>query len=156
VRSLLWTIRSVGIQIDRINEIWASKLGITGPQFLILAALADANEENGTRVNRLAKALDVDPSFVTTQTKILEKSGLLIRKPSAEDARVVLIRPSERLRKMWNELSLRRIKLHNTVFSRLGGTNVDQVRMKLSELEAVIQIAATLTELNADGEFSGK
>jgi DNA-binding MarR family transcriptional regulator len=40
-------------------------------------------------VKVVAKMLHVDPSFVTTQSKILEKKGFMRRKTSGDDARVV-------------------------------------------------------------------
>ncbi len=152
VRRFFWAIRSVYSQLKRLDDVWAAKLGITGPQWLIMSALSDF--ESGTPVNRLATALNVDPSFITTQTQILEKLGLLVRKPSAEDARVVLISPTARFRKSWDELSVRRLKLHNFIFSGFGPSETDRLIASLSQIESSLEKAAKLTELNADESIS--
>jgi MarR family transcriptional regulator, organic hydroperoxide resistance regulator len=157
VRRFFWAMRSVYAQLDRLDNVWAVKLGISGPQWLIMAALTEVG--GGVPVNKLAKTLGVDPSFITTQTKTLENRGLLVRKPSPEDARVVLISPTARFRKSWDELSLRRSKLHTIVFSDLSPPEIDRVIGVLSQIELSLEKAARLVELDADqsiGEDLGR
>ncbi len=67
----------------------AKTLGISGPQWMILMALSDMDKGDGVPVNVVSKKLHVDSSFVTTQSKLLEKKGFLRRKTSTEDARIV-------------------------------------------------------------------
>jgi DNA-binding MarR family transcriptional regulator len=150
VRRFLWAIRSVCEQVEQIDNVWAAKMGITGPQWLILTALADASDDRGTAVNRLAKALHVDPSFITTQTKLLERSGLLTRKPSAEDARVVLISTTGKFQKSWKELSSQRNTIHRLVFSKFGADDIDRLTTVLAEVESSLKIAATLAHLDTN------
>ena len=140
--------------MTQIDNVWAAKLGITGPQWLILSALADANDNSGAPVNKLAKTLRVDPSFITTQTKLLEQSGLLVRKASTEDARVVLIRASDKFLKLWEELSSRRLNVHRFVFSKLQVGDINRLTEVLSKIDSSLKIAATLTDLDADESLS--
>jgi DNA-binding MarR family transcriptional regulator len=153
VRRFLWAIQSLCVQVERVDNVWASKLGVTGPQWLILTALADDSEAAGIPVNKLAKYLHVDPSFITTQTKILERIGLLVRRSSAEDARVVLIGPTDKFWKLWHQLSPRRTNLHNFVFSGLSDKDLERVTTMLLELGLCLEKAATLTALDAESGF---
>lgn len=54
---------------------------------MILMALTDLDRDKGVPVNAVAKFMKVDPSFVTTQSKLLEKKSAA--QPCTKDARVV-------------------------------------------------------------------
>ena len=70
---------------------------MSGPQWLILMALADLDQSgDGVPVNVVSKKLHVESSFVTTQSKLLEKKGLLRRRTSAEDRRIVQMSLTDR------------------------------------------------------------
>ncbi|WP_346659750.1 MarR family transcriptional regulator [Bradyrhizobium sp. 200] len=85
----MWEIRSINLCLEELRQFQANVLGITGPQWMILMALTDLDRENGVPVNVVSKLMHVDPSFVTTQSKLLEKKGFVRRKPCKSDARVV-------------------------------------------------------------------
>src|SRR3954452_13548329 len=88
-RQFAWEIAAINVHLEEIRYFWAKALGISGPQWMILVALADLDQNDGVPVNVVSKKLHVDSSFVTTQSKLLEKKGFLRRKPSTEDARIV-------------------------------------------------------------------
>ncbi|MDI3566962.1 hypothetical protein [Bradyrhizobium sp. Arg816] len=48
-------------------------------------AVAYLGIEKGVPVNLVSRLMHVDPSFVTTHSKLLEKNGLLRHKSSAND-----------------------------------------------------------------------
>ena len=89
VKRFNWTIASIGVHLEELRYFWAKTLGISGPQWMILMALSDMDQGDGVPVNVVSKKLHVDSSFVTTQSKLLEKKGFLRRKTSTEDARIV-------------------------------------------------------------------
>jgi DNA-binding MarR family transcriptional regulator len=63
-------------------------LGITYPQYLVLLILW---EEDGARVSRIGERLFLDSATLTPLLKRLEKRGLVERRRSAVDERVVEI-----------------------------------------------------------------
>src|SRR5262249_12302099 len=89
IKRFTWEISSINIYLEELRQFWARTLGISGPQWMILMAVSDLDKDDGVPVNVVSKLLHVDPSFVTTQSKLLEKKGLLRRKPSPTDASVV-------------------------------------------------------------------
>ena len=88
-RQFAWEIAAINVHLEEIGQFWAKALGISGPQWMILMALADLDQGEGVPVKVVSKMLHVDPSFVTTQSKMLEKKGFMRRKTSGDDARVV-------------------------------------------------------------------
>ncbi|MCX5511552.1 MarR family transcriptional regulator, partial [Pseudomonas sp. BJa3] len=59
-------------------------------------AISDLDTEDGVPVNAVARMLHVEGSFVTTQSKLLEKTGLVGRKPCPLDRRVVRLSLSDK------------------------------------------------------------
>ena len=64
------------------HRFWEKVLGISGPQWLILMALADLEDDSDVPVHAIANLLQVHTLFVTTQSVILEKKGFLRRQQS--------------------------------------------------------------------------
>jgi MarR family transcriptional regulator, organic hydroperoxide resistance regulator len=75
IRRFAWEIASISAHLEELRHFWAKTLGISGPQWMMVVALADLDQGDGAPVNAVSKMLHVDPSFVTTQSKLLEKMG---------------------------------------------------------------------------------
>jgi MarR family transcriptional regulator, organic hydroperoxide resistance regulator len=86
---LFWSIRGIHSYLEAIHGTWAAQFGVTTPQLTMVFALRDFdNHGTGLRVKEVAKILSVDPTFVTTQSKLLEAKGFGSRNASSEDGRV--------------------------------------------------------------------
>ena len=81
---------------EEIRYFWAKTLGVSGPQWLILMALAGLDRGEDAGVEVVARMLHVDPSFVITHSTMLQKKGFMRRTISQVDARVVQIRLTDR------------------------------------------------------------
>jgi len=147
-RKFLWEITSINVHLDQIRDFWAQNLGVTGPQWMILMAVSDLDQGHGVPVKDVSAALCVDPSFVTTQSKMLEKMSLLRRAPSNEDARVVLMSLSEKARKHAANLSAKQELFSKFIFSEFNEATVRDMLSKLSLLENRLEKAAL--KLSAD------
>jgi DNA-binding MarR family transcriptional regulator len=86
---------------------------------MILMALADMDESDGVPVNAVSKKLHVDSSFITTQSKLLEKKGLIRRKASADDARVVRMSLTDRTYKHLANLASQQQALNEFIYAEL-------------------------------------
>jgi MarR family transcriptional regulator, organic hydroperoxide resistance regulator len=91
-----WNGTSDSIRLQHIRKHWTKKLGITGPHWLILVAVADLDQGSGVPLEDVTARLLVDPLFIAVQSKILEKSGFLHRKEPAADARIVFVSLAEK------------------------------------------------------------
>ena len=117
VRQLIWDVASISVHLEEVRRFWARELGISGPQWMILMAVADLDRDNGVAVKDVSSMLHVDSSFITTQSKILEKNGLMRRTSSLEDARVVLMSLTDKASKKIAALSERRDGVRDYVFA---------------------------------------
>uniref|UniRef100_UPI0038F6BA3A hypothetical protein n=1 Tax=Streptomyces turgidiscabies TaxID=85558 RepID=UPI0038F6BA3A len=64
-------ISSINSHLERVRQLWGKALGVSGPQWMILMAISDLDKDVGVPINVVSKLLHVDPSFVTTQSKLL-------------------------------------------------------------------------------------
>jgi DNA-binding MarR family transcriptional regulator len=147
-RKFLWEITSINVHLDQIRNFWAQNLGVTGPQWMILMAVSDLDQGHGVAVKDVSAALRVDPSFVTTQSKMLEKMSLRRRAPSHEDARVVLMSLSEKARKHTASLSAKQELFSKFIFSEFNEATLRDILNKLALLDDRLEKAAL--KLSAD------
>ncbi|UGV25029.1 MarR family transcriptional regulator [Rhodopseudomonas boonkerdii] len=144
VRQFLWDIASINVHLEEIRHFWAKELGISGPQWMILMAVGDLDSGNGVPVKDVSAMLHVDPSFVTTQSKMLEKNGFMRRVPSRQDARVVLMSLSDKASKKIAMLASRRDSLSDFVLADFDHKALLDIMSQLGKLKARLQKAAVM------------
>jgi DNA-binding MarR family transcriptional regulator len=149
VRQFVWDIASINVHLDEIRHFWAKELGISGPQWMILMAIGDLDRGKGVPVKDVSSMLHVDPSFVTTQSKMLEKNGYMRRVPSSEDARVVLMSLSDKASKKIATLSSRREVLSDFVFAGFDEQALKDISDQLGALKNRLEKATLM--LAVDG-----
>lgn len=85
---LCFAVYSTGFAFNRVYRKLLAQLGLTYPQFLVMAALWG---EDGQNVGALGEKLSLDSSTLTPMLKRLEAMGLLDRRRSAPDERRVVV-----------------------------------------------------------------
>jgi MarR family transcriptional regulator, organic hydroperoxide resistance regulator len=149
IRRFAWQIASISVHLEELRHFWAKTLGISGPQWMIIVALSDLDQGDGVPVNAVSKMLHVDPSFVTTQSKLLEKKGFVRRKPSNEDARIVKMSLTDKTCKHLASLASQQEALNDFIFAEFGAQELDELTDKLAALKkrlekACLKVAADL------------
>src|ERR1700754_5134344 len=119
-RRFTWEIASISVHLEELRYFWAKALGISGPQWMILMAVAELDQSEGIPVNAVSKMLHVDSSFVTTQSKLLEKKGFMRRKPAPEDARVVKMSLTDKTYKQLANLEAQQDAIHEFIFEEFS------------------------------------
>jgi DNA-binding MarR family transcriptional regulator len=149
VRQFVWDIASINVHLEEIRHFWAKELGISGPQWMILMAVGDLDRGNGVAVKDVSAMLHVDPSFVTTQSKMLEKNGFVRRIPSSEDARVVLMSLSDKASKKIATLSTRREVISDFVFAGFDDRGLKDITEQLTSLKNRLEKATLMLALDS-------
>lgn len=127
-------ISSINCHLKELRQIWSKTLGISGPQWMILIAVSDLDKDGGVPVNVVSKLLRVDPSFVTTHSKLLEQKGLLRRASSPTDARVVQMSLTEKTRKHMASLAEQHSAIRKFVFEEFNRNELIAFTAKLATL----------------------
>jgi MarR family transcriptional regulator, organic hydroperoxide resistance regulator len=141
VRRFSWEIASISAHLEELRQFWAKTLGISGPQWMIVVALADHDQGDGVAVNVVSKLLHVDPSFVTTQSKLLEKKGFVRRKTAAEDARIVKMSLTDKTSKHLANLASQQESLNGFIFAEFGDHELAELTGKLAAVKRRLEKA---------------
>src|SRR6266436_7721657 len=135
VRRFTWVIASISVHLEELRYFWGQRPCISGPQWKILMALAEIDQDDGVPVNAVSKKLHVDSSFITTQSKVLEKKGFLRRKTSTEDARIVQMSLTDKTYKHLASLASQQEALNDFIFAEFDDQQLDELTDKLSTLK---------------------
>ena len=147
-RQFAWEIAAINVYLQEIRYFWAKALGVSGPQWMILMALADLDQGKGVPVNVVSKMLHVDPSFVTTQSKMLEKKGFMRRKTSGDDARVVQMSLTDKTYKHIAALASQQEELNNFIFAEFSDRELSEFTGKLTALKTRLEKACLKVTLD--------
>jgi DNA-binding MarR family transcriptional regulator len=90
---LCFAIHSTGFAFNRIYREPLGRLGLTYPQFLVMAALW---RQDGIGVGSLGDKLALETSTLTPLLKRLEGMGLLERRRARDDERRVIVSLTEK------------------------------------------------------------
>lgn len=85
-RQLCFALHAASRAMTAAYQPLLAGLGLTYPQYVVMMTLW---EENGARVSRLGERLQLDSATLTPLLKRLEAQGLVERRRSSEDERVV-------------------------------------------------------------------
>src|SRR5229473_1636117 len=135
IRRFGWVIAAISVRLEELRYFWGKTLGISGPQWMILMALAEIDQDDGVPVNVVSKKLHVDSSFVTTQSRLLEKKGFIRRKNSTEDARIVQMSLTDKTYKHLASLAAQQEALNEFIFSELDDREIGELTDKLAALQ---------------------
>ena len=91
-RKLLYDFFTVANRIGGTRRHLGARIGLTGPQFSMLMAIAELEGAAGVSVGRVADYLHVAPTFVTAESGKLLRKGYLGKRPDAADRRVSRLR----------------------------------------------------------------
>jgi DNA-binding MarR family transcriptional regulator len=141
-RRFAWEIAAINVHLQEIRYFWAKALGVSGPQWMILMALADLDQGEGVPVKVVSKMLHVDPSFVTTQSKMLEKKGFMRRKTSGDDHRVVQMSLTDKTYKHLASLAAQQEELNNYIFAEFSDRELGEFTARLTALKARLEKAS--------------
>jgi DNA-binding MarR family transcriptional regulator len=90
-RVLVADLFTISTRMEMVREHLGSRMGISGPQYSIVVAIAHLQGRNGISVGALAQALHVSSAFIATEGGKLVRRGLLLKRTNPLDRRGVLL-----------------------------------------------------------------
>lgn len=93
-RQMIYDLFTVSVGMDAVRGALANTLGVSGPQYSILMAIARLQGAEGVAVSRVAGQLHVTGPFVTVEAGKLARRGLVEKRRNPNDGRGVLLRLS--------------------------------------------------------------
>jgi len=90
-RTLVHDLLTISSRMEIVRGHLGARMGVSGPQYSLLVAVAHIQGETGASVSALAKALHVSSAFVASETGKLAQRGLLLKRTNPHDRRGVLL-----------------------------------------------------------------
>jgi len=90
-RGLVHDLLTIAARMELVRAHFGRQLGVSGPQYSVLMAIAHLQGDAGVNVGALAQALHVSSAFVATETGKLARRGLILKRTDPHDRRGVLL-----------------------------------------------------------------
>ncbi len=90
-RTLVYDLLTITTRMERVRGHLGGRMGITGPQYSVLIAIAHLQGDTGVSVGAVAQTLHVSSAFVAVETGKLARRGLLAKRTNPSDRRGVLV-----------------------------------------------------------------
>jgi MarR family transcriptional regulator, organic hydroperoxide resistance regulator len=90
-RVLVSDLLTIATRMELVREHLGSRLGISGPQYSLVVAVAHLQGRTGVSVGTVAQTLHVSSAFVASETSKLARRGFLLKRTNPTDRRGVLL-----------------------------------------------------------------
>lgn len=147
-RSLVRSITRISASLSRVTGALGRQIGVTAPQYVMLSVVEWANGGKGVKIREVANILQVDASFVSTQSKILQQLGMIQRRSSKDDSRIILLSLTPTGRQQMLTATGRWLRLHKLLETDLGQQNLDQLMERLEHFQRRLSKIAIIAELD--------
>jgi DNA-binding MarR family transcriptional regulator len=88
---LVHDLLTISARMELVRGHLGARMGVSGPQYSLLVAIAHLQGANGASVTAVAKALHVSSAFVASETGRLAQRGLVRKRTNPHDRRGVLV-----------------------------------------------------------------
>jgi MarR family transcriptional regulator, organic hydroperoxide resistance regulator len=131
LRNLIYELINLSALMIRNREHFASYIGVTDPQFMMMSIVA---EDSAATVGRIATRLGVSSQFVTTEIGKLETAGIVERRANDADRRSMLLLLTTKGRVLLCELAPMRRRINDITFRSLTTERAARLHDILADL----------------------
>jgi DNA-binding MarR family transcriptional regulator len=133
-RQLLADFLTVATQLEAVRGHLGGRVGLTGPQYSILMAVAHLQGGRGVSVGQVAERLHVSSAFVTAETGKLARRGLVRKRPNPDDGRGVLLSLAPHGRACVAELAPEVRQVNDLFFGALDGARFEALAAMMAAM----------------------
>ena len=122
-QKLVFDFFTISARIERVRVHFASRMGISGPQYSLLRAVAALQGSEGISIGVIAEHLHVTSTFITAQSGVLAQRGFLKKREDAIDRRISRLSLTSRGKRLVEQI-VNEVRPINDVF--FGGLQRDE------------------------------
>jgi MarR family transcriptional regulator, organic hydroperoxide resistance regulator len=146
-QKLVFDLFTISARIERVRVHFASKMGISGPQYSMLRAVASLQGKEGVSIGIVAEHLHVTSTFITAQSHELVRRGFLRKKEDTTDRRVSRLSLTHKGERLVDEIVEEVRPINDIFFGGLQKGEFDALSTIVEKLvessrNAVIQISS--------------
>ena len=87
-RELVYNLFTISNRLEQVRRHLGARIGLSGPQYNLMMAVAELQGSRGVSVGRVADYLHVSGTFVTAETEKLARKGYINKHHDHDDMRV--------------------------------------------------------------------
>lgn len=91
LRDIIYRLAQISGRLSSCRDAFGREIGLTPSQFLVLMGVAYKQGATGVAITSLAQHIGLAATHVTTEVGRLARKDILIKRPSEEDRRSVLV-----------------------------------------------------------------
>jgi DNA-binding MarR family transcriptional regulator len=90
-RVLVNDLFTIAGRMEILRNHLGARMGLSGPQYSVLIAVAHLQGQRGASVGAVAQAMHVSSAFIASETGKMARMGLLLKRANPDDRRGVLL-----------------------------------------------------------------
>ena len=150
-RQMVYDMLTVASRMADMRDRLAEAMGVTGPQYSVIMAVAHLEGEGAASVRRVAERLHVTGAFVTAEAGKLADLGFLEKRRNPEDRRGVLLSLSESGREKLEAVAPMIRAINDRFFASLGASEFRELRRIVAAMVADSEDAILAAGLSRPG-----
>jgi DNA-binding MarR family transcriptional regulator len=150
-RMLVNDLFTIASRMEIVRAHLGSRMGISGPQYSVLIAVAHLQGERGVSVGAVAQAMHVTSAFIASESGKLAQRRLLLKRPNPQDGRGVLLSLAPDGRRKLGRIAGELRAINDLFFGRLDASSFSGLSRAAAALvkgsaQALDHVAALATE----------
>lgn len=135
-RRLVHDLLAFGARLREIRDGLAALCGLSGSAYTVLIAIARLELEGSVNITALAHHLNVSQPFVTTEVAKLVDQGLVDKRRSSEDGRVMVLRMTRSGAERLASLAPEQREINDRLFASVDAETFEVLRNLVPRLVA--------------------
>jgi len=148
-RALVHDLLTISARMELVRGHLGARMGVSGPQYSLLIAVAHLQGDSGASVTAVANALHVSSAFVASETGKLAQRGLVLKQTNPRDRRGVLISIAPAGRIEIGRIGAEIRAINDLFFGALDGKTFVALSAAVGSL--VVSSRKAVQYINADG-----
>src|SRR5215831_1246714 len=146
-QKLVFDLFTISARIERVRVHFASKAGISGPQYSVLRAVASLQGNEGVAIGIVAEHLQVTSAFIAAQSSLLMQRGFVEKNEDTSDRRFSRLSLTPRGRHLVHEIVDGVRPINDMFFGRLergefSALSTIMAKLVSSSRDVIVQIAS--------------
>ena len=133
-RVLVQDLFTIADRMESVRAHFGRWMGISGPQYSLMVAIAHIQGADGVNVGTVARALHVSSAFIASESSKLARKGLISKRTNPEDRRGVLLSVAPAGRSKIDGISKQIRAVNDLFFGVLDSTSFSVVSSAASAL----------------------
>ena len=156
-RVLVQNLFTIAARMESVREHFGRWMGISGPQYSLMVAIAHMQGADGVNVGAVARALHVSSAFIASESGKLARRGLLLKRTSPQDRRGVLLSVAPAGRSKINGISKQIRTVNDLFFGVLGAGSFAALKTAANALvESSVKALQYLNAVEAKPKANGQ